>query len=104
MAGKPYGSLVRSLMYAQAYTRYDVTYDISVLGRLQSNHGNSHWLATKKVLIYLQRTKEYQLVYMRDSKLELISYGESDFASYPNSLKLTYISKWGSIMTECETR
>lgn len=65
MAGKPYGSLVRSLMYAQAYTRYDVTYDISVLGRLQSNHGNSHWLAAKKVLIYLQDQRVSTGVYER---------------------------------------
>ncbi|KAM1037135.1 hypothetical protein FF1_032036 [Malus domestica] len=89
MASKPYDSLVGSLMYAHVCTRPDIAYAISILGTFQSNHGNAHWIAAKKVLRYLQRAKEYQLIYKRDSKLELVGYSDSDFASCLDSLKST---------------
>ncbi|KAM2774890.1 hypothetical protein COP1_019726 [Malus domestica] len=89
MASKPYASLIGSLMYAHVCTRLNIAYAISILGRFQSNHGNAHWLAAKKVLRYLQRTKEYQLVYKRDSKLELVGYSDLDFVGCLDSLKST---------------
>ncbi|XP_048439320.1 secreted RxLR effector protein 161-like [Pyrus x bretschneideri] len=39
--------------------------------------------------MYAQRTKEYQLVYKRDSKLELVGYSDSDFAGCLDSFKST---------------
>ncbi|XP_068305139.1 secreted RxLR effector protein 161-like [Pyrus communis] len=89
MDGKPYTSLVGSLMYAHVCTRPDIAYAISMLGRFQSNHGNAHWTAAKKVLRYLQRTKKYLLVYKKGSGLELIGYNDSDFAGCLDSLKST---------------
>ncbi|CAL8993085.1 unnamed protein product [Prunus brigantina] len=50
MQDKPYASLVGSLMYAQVCTRPDLAFSISVLGRFQSNPGQAHWIASKKVL------------------------------------------------------
>ena len=41
-----------------------------------------HWKATKKVLRYLQGTKEYMLTYKRFDHLEAIVYSNSDYASY----------------------
>ena len=49
----PYASIVGSLMYAQVFTRLDITYAIGVLGRYQSNPKFDHWKATKKVMHYL---------------------------------------------------
>ena len=46
----PYASIVGSLMYAQAYTRPDISFVGGMLGRYQSNQGMDHWKATKKVL------------------------------------------------------
>ncbi|GKD03851.1 retrovirus-related pol polyprotein from transposon TNT 1-94 [Tanacetum coccineum] len=51
-----------------------------VLNRFQSNAAQLHWKAAKKVLRYLQRTKEYQLTYTRSDNLEVIGYSDSDFA------------------------
>ncbi|KAL6292092.1 hypothetical protein ACE6H2_000234 [Prunus campanulata] len=44
-------------MYAQVCTKPDIAFVLSVLGRFQSNPGTPHWIAAKKVLRYLQRTK-----------------------------------------------
>ncbi|KAI5317166.1 hypothetical protein L3X38_036873 [Prunus dulcis] len=78
MQDKPYASLVGSVMYAQVYTRTDIAFPISVLGRFQSNPGQAHWIAGNKVLKYLQRTKDYKLGYRRSQNLELIGYADAD--------------------------
>ena len=61
----PYASAVGSLMYAQVCTRPDIVFVVGMLGRYQSNPGLDHWRAAKKVLRYLQGTKDYMLMYKR---------------------------------------
>ena len=63
MKNIPYASVVGSIMYVQVCTRPDIDFVVSMLGRYQSNPGMDHWRATKKVLRYLQGTKEYMLMY-----------------------------------------
>ncbi|KAM1899939.1 hypothetical protein ACFX14_028942 [Malus domestica] len=89
MDEKPYASLVGSLMYAQVCTRPDLSFTISVLGRFQSNAGEAHWNAAKRILRYLQRTKDHMLVYKRTESLVLEGYSDSDFAGCPNDMKST---------------
>jgi hypothetical protein len=76
-------------MYAQVCTRSDIVYIIGMLGRYLSNPGMNHWKATKRVLRYLQRTKNHILIYCRSDKLEVIGYIDSDFAGCVDSLKST---------------
>ncbi|XP_050147294.1 secreted RxLR effector protein 161-like [Malus sylvestris] len=76
-------------MYAQVCTRPDIPFALSLLGRYQSNPGHAYWIVAKKVLRYLQKTKDYKLVYRRSDKLELLGYYDSDFAGCQDSLKST---------------
>lgn len=85
----PYASAVGSLMYAQTCTRPDISYAVGVLGRYQSNPGIDHWQATKKVMRYLQGTKDYMLTYRRSDQLEVVGYSDSDFAGCQDSKKST---------------
>ncbi|KAD3067741.1 hypothetical protein E3N88_35621 [Mikania micrantha] len=85
----PYASVVGSLMYAQVCTRPDIAYITGMLGRYQSNPGLDHWKAAKKVLRYLQGTKEYKLTYRRSDDLEVIGYTYSDFAKCKDDKKST---------------
>ena len=55
----PYASVVESLMYAQVCTRSDIAYIVGMLGRYLSNLGMDHWKKAKRVMRYLQRTKDY---------------------------------------------
>ncbi|KAI5314720.1 hypothetical protein L3X38_043896 [Prunus dulcis] len=89
MADKPYASLVGSLMYAQVCTRPDLAFPLSVLGRFQSNSGQAHWVARKKIMRYLQRTKDFKIVYKRNESLELVSYVDADFVGCVDDLKST---------------
>ena len=49
----PYASVVGSLMYAQVFTRPDISFIVGMLGRYQSNPGLGYWRDAKKVLRYL---------------------------------------------------
>nr|KYP63408.1 Retrovirus-related Pol polyprotein from transposon TNT 1-94 [Cajanus cajan] len=90
MENVPYASAVGSLMYAQVCTRLDLSFVISVLGRFLSNAGHAHWVATKKVMRYLQKTKEYMLVYKRVYYLDVNGYSDLDFAACPDDKKYTF--------------
>ncbi|KAF3620293.1 hypothetical protein FXO38_32441 [Capsicum annuum] len=85
----PYPSVVRSLMYAQVCTRPDIAFIVNALGRYQNNPGRSHWVATKKVMRYLKKTRDYILVYKNVDDLEVISYTDSDFARCLDDLRST---------------
>ncbi|KAJ7962614.1 Retrovirus-related Pol polyprotein from transposon TNT 1-94 [Quillaja saponaria] len=89
MKNVPYASAVGSLLYAQVCTRPDIAFAVGVLGRYQSNPGPEHWVAAKKVMRYLQRTKDFMLVYRKVDHLELIGYSDSDFADCKDDLKST---------------
>ena len=58
----PYASMVGSLMYAQTCTKPDISFVVGMLHRYQSTLGLDHWKAAKKVLRYLQGTKEHILI------------------------------------------
>jgi Reverse transcriptase (RNA-dependent DNA polymerase) len=85
----PYAFLIGSLMYAQVCTRLDIAYITGMLGRYLSNPGMNHWKTTKRVLRYLQRTKNRMLTYRRSDKLEVIVYTDSDFMGCVDNLKST---------------
>ena len=89
MNDKPYASLVGSLMYAQVCTRPDLAFAVSVLGRFQSNPGGPHWVAAKKVLRYLRRTRDFMLTYNHVDNLELVAYTDSDLAGCVDDRKST---------------
>ena len=89
MENIPYANVVGSLMYAQVCTRPNIVLIVGVLGRYLSNLGQAHWVAAKKVMRYLQRTKDYMLVYRKMENLEVLGYTDSDFAGYSNDLKST---------------
>ncbi|KAK9932492.1 hypothetical protein M0R45_019728 [Rubus argutus] len=91
MDKRPYARLVGSLMYAQVCTRPDIAFSVGVLSRYQSNPGNEHWIAGKKVLRYLKRTRDYMLVYkqLEDTELEVFGYTDSDYRGCIDDLKST---------------
>jgi len=73
-------------MYAQTCTRPNISFAIN---RYQSNPGLDHLKATKKVLRYLQGTKNHMLTYRRYDNLEVIEYTDSNyFWLYRESLHL----------------
>ncbi|XP_068655818.1 secreted RxLR effector protein 161-like [Aristolochia californica] len=85
----PYVFAVGSLIYVQVCTRPDIAFVVGMLGRYQSNPEFDHWRAAKKVMRYLQGTKDYMLMYRQTNNLEVIGYSDSDFAGCIDSRKST---------------
>ncbi|RVW76038.1 Retrovirus-related Pol polyprotein from transposon TNT 1-94 [Vitis vinifera] len=85
----PYSSVVGSLMYAQVCTRPDIAFVVGMLGRYLSNPRSQHWKAAKKVLRYLQGTKDLMLTYQRTSLLDVVGFCDADFASCIDDKKST---------------
>ncbi|RVW86375.1 Retrovirus-related Pol polyprotein from transposon TNT 1-94 [Vitis vinifera] len=75
---------VRSNMYKTGYQLC-----VGMLGRYQSDPGFEHWKAAKKVMRYLQGTKDYMLTYKRSEQLEVVGYSDSDYGGCLDSLKST---------------
>ncbi|XP_074301184.1 secreted RxLR effector protein 161-like [Silene latifolia] len=86
----PYAFVVGSLNCVQTCTRPDISFAVGMLGRYQSNLGMDHWKDVKKVLRYLQSTKELMLTYKRSNNLEVIGYSDSDYAGCVDSRKSTF--------------
>ncbi|XP_047256177.1 secreted RxLR effector protein 161-like [Capsicum annuum] len=82
--------MVGSLMYAQICTRPDISFAVGMLGRYQSNPGMDHWKAAKKVLRYLQETKDHMLTYRRSDNLDAIGYLDSNYADCVDTRKSTF--------------
>jgi hypothetical protein len=76
----PYASALGSLQYAQVCTRPDLDFVTGLLGRFQSNPGPEHWKLIKKVLRYLQGTKDLMLTYRKTESLHIVGYSDSDYA------------------------
>ena len=85
----PYASAIGSLMYAQVCTHPDIAYIVGMLSRYLSNPGMDHYKKAKRVIRYLQRTKDYMLTYRRSSHLEIVGYSDSDFVGCLDSRRST---------------
>ena len=64
MKAIPYSLVMGSLMYAQVSTHYDIAFVVGMLGRYLNYLDQSHWKSAKKVLRYLQGTKDHMLISM----------------------------------------
>jgi hypothetical protein len=85
----PYALAVGSLQYAQVCTRPDLAFITGLLGRYQSNPGIEHWKMVKKVLRYVQGTKDLMLTYRRSDSLEIKGYSDADYAGDKDERKST---------------
>ena len=89
MRNIPYASIVGSLMYAQVCTRPNIAFVVGMLRRYQSNPRIENWTVAKKVLRYLQGTKDYKLIYQRSDNLEVVGYSDSYFVGCVDSRRST---------------
>ena len=89
MKAIPYSLVVGNLMYAQVCTRPTIACVVGVLGRCLSYPGQSYWKVVKKVLRYLQGTKDLMLAYQRTDTLRVVGFSDSDYSGYVDDKKST---------------
>jgi len=97
MKEKPYRSVVGSLMYLMICTRPDLAASIGILSRFLENPGVDHWEAVKRVLRYLQLTKDKCLKFVKHPVMVFDGYVDSDWGGCPDTRKSTgaYVFRLG---------
>ena len=80
MSKIPYREAIGSLMWAAVATRPDIAFTVSLLSQFLENPGKIHWKAVKRVMRYLNRTKNYKLN-LRKNHDGLLGYADADWAS-----------------------
>lgn len=78
----PYRELIGSLMYLAVGTRPDIAFTVNKLAQFNETYQDKHWAAAKRVLRYLQGTKDYGLIYKKN---DAVIYGFAD-ADYANDV------------------
>jgi len=76
-----YQQIIGSLMYLVTGTRPDLAYTITHLSHFNSSPSTKHLTAAKRVLRYLQGTKDRHLFYPWNNQLKMTAYTD---ASYGN--------------------
>jgi len=59
----PYRNLLGSLGYIAQITRGDIAFAVNKLAAFSSNPGKAHWLALKRILVYLYHSRHRRLVF-----------------------------------------
>jgi transposase InsO family protein len=88
MKGTPYQQAIGSLMYAMLGTRPDIAYAVGALSRYNSNPGQGHWQAVKRIFRYLKGTTGQSLQYKADNK-QLVGYCDADWGGDHDDRKST---------------
>ncbi|XP_048447412.1 secreted RxLR effector protein 161-like [Pyrus x bretschneideri] len=83
-----YGYAIRSIMYAMLCMRPDICHVVSTVSRYQSNPGQAHWQTVKRIMRYLQGTKDLALFY-QGGNMKLRGYSDANWASDRDERKPT---------------
>ncbi|KAF3667702.1 hypothetical protein FXO37_09904 [Capsicum annuum] len=83
-----YKQIVGSLMYLTA-TRPYIMYVFSLVSRYMECPTEMHILAAKRILCYLQGTKDFEIFYRKGERADLIGFTDSDYAGDQDGRKST---------------
>ena len=76
--GTKYRQLIGSLIYL-TNAHPDLSYSVSILSSFMQEPRESHWNSAKRVLRYIQGTKDFGLLYKKCKDFILVGYSDADF-------------------------
>jgi len=85
---KLYRSMIGSLLYLTA-SRPDIMMSVCLCARFQADPKESHLRAVKRIIRYLNNTKDFGLFYPKECPFELVSYSDADFGGSRTDRKST---------------
>jgi hypothetical protein len=93
LAGKPvdpslYKSMIGSLLYLIA-SRPNIAFNVGVCARFQANPKESHLIAVKRIIRYVNDTLFYGILYSRETNLVVARYSDADWAGNAEDRKST---------------
>ncbi|KAE8984838.1 hypothetical protein PR001_g23063 [Phytophthora rubi] len=86
-----YQSIAGSLQYLVSCSRPDIANSVRTLGKFLNCYTKEHFVLAKRVLRYLQGTREFGLVWHKPESpgLQLIAYADADFGSEKDRRSIT---------------
>jgi hypothetical protein len=84
----PYKELIGSLMFAATVSRPDIAFSVNKLAQYSSNPGQAHWTLAKRVLQYLNTTRDRELR-LGGERMRLCAYSDADYAGDTEDRKST---------------
>lgn len=89
MASIPYQEAIGCIMYAAQISRPDICFAVCALSRFNTDYGEAHWKAVKRVLRYLKGTIDWKLTFHSNPKSEMFGYCDADWAGCPDTRRST---------------
>ena len=81
MQGVSYSEGIGSVLWPAVVSRPDIAYAVGVLSQFIKNPGQSHWEALKRVITYLNTTKDVWLTFGGGSRSLVEGFSDADWAS-----------------------
>ena len=81
MKGIPYSEAIGSILWPAVISRPDITYATGILSQFIQNPGYAHWEGVKRIITYLDTTKNHWLTFRGTSKTLVEGYSDADWAS-----------------------
>jgi hypothetical protein len=93
LVGKPvdptlYRSMIGSLLYLTA-NRPNIAFSVGVCACFQANPKESHVIAIKRIIRYVNDTLLYGIWYSRETNLAVVGYSDADWVENANDRKST---------------
>ena len=92
MDGVPYSKAIGLILWAAVVSQPDTAYAVGVVSQFIQNPGQAHWEAVKRVISYLESTKDLWLTFGGNKQTLLEGYCDSDWASQPHCHSISSFS------------
>ncbi len=85
----PYRQAIGSLMYLMIASRPDIAFAVGKLSQHSQSPSISHWVALKRVLRYVNGTRNFGILYSKRTDLTVNGFSDADWAGCHKSRKST---------------
>lgn len=85
----PYKNVLGNLMWLAINTRPDIAFSVNFLARFQANPTEEHWIMLKRIMRYLNGTRNTGLIFDQKSANILDTYVDSSFMDDPKTKRST---------------
>ena len=103
---KPVRAAVGSLIWLGSMTRPDIANAVRAVARQAHDPAERHWRVVRKIISYLNKTKDLGLVFVKDGDRKLSVYVDVDYANKDNdrrSVSGAAVMVGGTVVNACST-
>lgn len=97
----PYQNVVGALLYLVQATRPDLAHAVGEISQFNINFEEIHWCMVKRVLRYVQGSKDFKLRYTRNQDSKITGYCDASWAGDQNDRRSTsgyvFIAQGGAV-------